>query len=57
MKKKQILTSLAELKIGDFMVHLDFGVGLYRGLEHIELAGIHSGDSACVLPPVSIPVR
>jgi carbamoyl-phosphate synthase large subunit len=24
-------------------------------MEHIELAGIHSGDSACVLPPVSIP--
>jgi carbamoyl-phosphate synthase large subunit len=23
-------------------------------MEHIELAGIHSGDSACVLPPVSI---
>ncbi|MGA1869499.1 MAG: carbamoyl-phosphate synthase large subunit [bacterium] len=26
-------------------------------MEHIELAGIHSGDSACVLPPVSIPGR
>jgi carbamoyl-phosphate synthase large subunit len=24
-------------------------------MEHIELAGIHSGDSACVLPPVNIP--
>jgi len=23
-------------------------------IEHIELAGIHSGDSACVIPPVSI---
>jgi len=23
-------------------------------MEHIELAGVHSGDSACVLPPVSI---
>ncbi len=23
-------------------------------MEHIELAGIHSGDSACVLPPVTI---
>jgi carbamoyl-phosphate synthase large subunit len=23
-------------------------------MEHIELAGIHSGDSACVLPPVSL---
>ena len=26
-------------------------------MEHIELAGIHSGDSACVIPPVSIPDR
>jgi carbamoyl-phosphate synthase large subunit len=24
-------------------------------MEHIELAGMHSGDSACVIPPVSIP--
>jgi len=24
-------------------------------MEHIEEAGIHSGDSACVIPPVSIP--
>jgi carbamoyl-phosphate synthase large subunit len=24
-------------------------------MEHIEFAGIHSGDSACVIPPVSIP--
>ncbi len=24
-------------------------------MQHIELAGVHSGDSACVLPPVSIP--
>ena len=26
-------------------------------MEHIELAGVHSGDSACVIPPVSIPER
>jgi carbamoyl-phosphate synthase large subunit len=26
-------------------------------MEHIELAGVHSGDSACVIPPVSIPHR
>jgi len=26
-------------------------------MEHIELAGIHSGDSACVIPPVSIPQK
>jgi len=26
-------------------------------MEHIELAGIHSGDSACVIPPISIPTK
>ncbi len=24
-------------------------------MEHIELAGIHSGDSACAIPPVTLP--
>ncbi len=24
-------------------------------MEHIEMAGVHSGDSACVIPPVNIP--
>ncbi|MCK5802759.1 MAG: carbamoyl-phosphate synthase large subunit, partial [Lentisphaeria bacterium] len=26
-------------------------------MEHIELAGIHSGDSACVIPPTTIPQK
>jgi carbamoyl-phosphate synthase large subunit len=26
-------------------------------MEHIEQAGIHSGDSACVIPPVNIPAK
>ena len=26
-------------------------------MEHIEYAGIHSGDSACVIPPVTIPQK
>ncbi|GAB96322.1 carbamoyl-phosphate synthase large subunit [Kineosphaera limosa] len=32
------------------------GVDLYVGgiMEHIEEAGIHSGDSACVIPPVTL---
>ena len=24
-------------------------------MEHIEEAGVHSGDSSCVLPPYSLP--
>ncbi|HPO15222.1 MAG TPA: carbamoyl-phosphate synthase large subunit [Candidatus Hydrogenedentes bacterium] len=26
-------------------------------MEHIELCGVHSGDSACVIPPISIPAK
>ena len=26
-------------------------------MEHIEYAGIHSGDSACVIPPISLPQK
>ena len=32
------------------------GTDLYLGgvMEHIEEAGIHSGDSACALPPITL---
>jgi len=43
IRKKQILLSLEELKPGDFMVHTDFGVGLYRGLQHLAFDGV-GGD-------------
>jgi transcription-repair coupling factor (superfamily II helicase) len=43
VRKKQILASLAELKPGDFMVHIDHGIGLYRGLQHISAGGV-GGD-------------
>jgi carbamoyl-phosphate synthase large subunit len=26
-------------------------------MEHIEYAGVHSGDAACVIPPVNIPAK
>ncbi len=38
--------------IGDGQTFLVCGV-----MEHIEEAGIHSGDSACSLPPFSLPPR
>ncbi|HPX62513.1 MAG TPA: transcription-repair coupling factor, partial [Deltaproteobacteria bacterium] len=43
VRKKQILSSLAELKPGDYMVHVDHGIGYYRGLQHISVAGV-GGD-------------
>ncbi len=33
------LESLAQLKPGDFVVHMDHGVGQFKGLERIEVAG------------------
>ncbi len=43
LRKKQVLASLAELKPGDHMVHIDHGIGLYRGLQHISVGG-SAGD-------------
>jgi transcription-repair coupling factor (superfamily II helicase) len=37
---KKLLSSLSLLKEGDFIVHIDFGVGLYHGLKHITVEGI-----------------
>ena len=33
------LTSLNELSVGDYVVHESHGIGIYRGLEHIEREG------------------
>ncbi|MFZ4857042.1 MAG: transcription-repair coupling factor [Desulfuromonadaceae bacterium] len=43
VRKKQLLASLAELKPGDYMVHIDHGIALYRGLQHISV-GSSGGD-------------
>jgi transcription-repair coupling factor (superfamily II helicase) len=34
------LTSLSELKQDDFVVHLDHGIGVYRGLKFLTVAGV-----------------
>jgi transcription-repair coupling factor (superfamily II helicase) len=36
------LTSLSELKQDDFVVHLDHGIGVYRGLKFLKVAGAES---------------
>ncbi len=35
----QLLKNLDALKAGDFVVHLDHGVGRYNGLRHLQVAG------------------
>ncbi|HVO27999.1 MAG TPA: transcription-repair coupling factor [Candidatus Margulisiibacteriota bacterium] len=39
----QLLKNLSELKPEDFVVHIDHGVGRYRGLKHLRVADIE-GD-------------
>ena len=34
------LTSLSELKQDDYVVHLDHGIGIYRGLKFLRVAGV-----------------
>ena len=35
----QVMRSLEQLKPDDYIVHLDHGIGLYRGLKHLSVAG------------------
>jgi transcription-repair coupling factor (superfamily II helicase) len=34
------LTSTRELREDDFVVHIDYGVGLYKGLKHLSIEGV-----------------
>ena len=42
-RARQLMTSLAELKNGDFIVHTDHGIGRYLGLTHLQ-TGTIEGD-------------
>ena len=35
----EFLSSLAELRTDDYVVHVDHGIGAYRGLRHMQVAG------------------
>ncbi len=38
-----VLSSLTELQENDFVVHTDYGIGIYRGLKHLKI-GLVSND-------------
>jgi transcription-repair coupling factor (superfamily II helicase) len=42
-RAKALLSTLAELKEGDFVVHADHGIARYRGLQHLQMGRIE-GD-------------
>jgi len=43
------LSDLGDLKVGDFVVHVDHGIGQFRGLEQIITAGGPTGNQAAGL--------
>jgi transcription-repair coupling factor (superfamily II helicase) len=54
---KRLLSTLSLLKEGDFLVHIDYGVGVYQGLKHLTVDGvlgdflhIEYADSTLYLP-------
>jgi transcription-repair coupling factor (superfamily II helicase) len=54
---KRLLNILNQLKEGDFIVHVDFGIGRYRGLKHIvveeqgnDFLHVEYADSQLYLP-------
>jgi transcription-repair coupling factor (superfamily II helicase) len=57
-KARALLDSLAELKIGDYVVHTDHGIAVYRGLLHLQAGSIegdflhleYSGDDKLYVP-------
>jgi len=38
--KGKALSSRSELRENDFVVHLDYGVGIYKGLHHLKIGGV-----------------
>ena len=52
------ISSLSELSVGDFVVHEDYGIGIYRGLDKIEKDGVtrdyikieYRGGDNCYVP-------
>ena len=58
---KKLMGSLSQLKENDYVVHQDYGIGIYRGLKHIQIEDEDSDfieidylDSKLFLPVTSI---
>ena len=46
IKSGYFVSDFSELKSGDVMVHIDHGVGIYRGLKRLKVGG---SSSDCLL--------
>lgn len=47
-KKDAFNTTLADLEEGDYIVHINHGIGIYRGIKHLAIAGVE-GDFLDIL--------
>ena len=58
------ITSLSELSVGDYVVHEDYGLGIYRGIEKIETDGVtrdfvrieYRGGDNCYVPATKLDI-
>ena len=58
------ITSLSELSVGDYVVHEDYGLGIYRGIEKIEADGVirdfvqieYRGGDNCYVPATKLDI-
>lgn len=41
-KASSLLSSVEDLRVGDFIVHLHHGIGRYQGLKHLAISGFES---------------
>lgn len=61
-KKDAFNTTLADLEEGDYIVHINHGVGIYKGIKHLTIAGVegdflhilYDGDDVLYVPLQSI---
>ncbi len=62
LRRGPFLSSLSELKEGDLVVHVDHGIGRYRGLEEVSVEGLardlvqleYAGGDFLYVPPEKI---
>ncbi|HKP85644.1 MAG TPA: transcription-repair coupling factor, partial [Blastocatellia bacterium] len=56
-KAAAFLSDLGDLKVGDYVVHVDHGIGQFQGLQQIETAGAATGNVAAGLERAARDVR
>ena len=56
-KASAFLSDLGDLKVGDYIVHVDHGIGQFQGLQQITTAGAATGNTAAGLERLAAGVR